>query len=86
MSKDREQKLKKNYGLSIADYNAMLEKQKGKCLVCGQYRKLVVDHCHEKGHVRGLLCSDCNAGLGFFRDNPTVLQTAITYLKERTGK
>ena len=83
--------LKKVYGITIEQYDAMLEAQSGVCAICekpevtpnkatGLPRDLSVDHCHGKGHVRALLCSRCNAGLGNFNDDPVLLQTAINYL------
>lgn len=86
--------LKRKYGLSIEDYEGMVEAQQGCCRICGGHggdrgwitkrerAKLFVDHCHETGKVRGLLCHQCNAGLGMFRDSPNLLTSAISYLKE----
>jgi hypothetical protein len=75
--------------LSTAEYNARLEQQGGVCAICrspersthrGRTRFLAVDHCHNRGRIRGLLCTRCNAGLGLFSDNPAVLRAAIDYL------
>ena len=55
---------KYNYGLSQDDYVAMLEKQEYRCAICNRMERLVVDHDHETGAVRGLLCNICNLGLG----------------------
>lgn len=55
--------------------------QEGCCAVCGAGGKLVVDHSHVTGAVRGLLCSACNTGLGLFKDSPVRLRNAIEYLK-----
>lgn len=52
----------------------------GKCEVCGSTEDLCIDHCHDTGIVRGLLCSSCNKGLGFFKDDPVLLTEAIKYL------
>lgn len=85
----RHWKLKKSYGIGIFEYYEMYEKQQGKCVVCGINRPnkgkegLVIDHCHTKGHIRGLLCVHCNTGLGQFKDDVQLLQKAIEYLKER---
>jgi len=66
--------LHKNYGITLEDFNDMIELQEGKCLICNTHlealtKGLVVDHCHTTGKVRGLLCSNCNSGLGMFKDN-----------------
>ncbi|EID9742484.1 hypothetical protein LCR77_004401 [Salmonella enterica] len=50
------------------------------CPICGEESKLVIDHDHESGNVRGMICDSCNKMLGFSRDNPTILNNAITYL------
>lgn len=79
---------KYNYGLTDEQYQAMLEKQEGRCSICGTAPKspatkyvLHVDHDHETGHIRGLLCPHCNHGLGKFKDSVELLQKAIDYLK-----
>ena len=78
--------LKCKYGISLNDYEQMLEEQNGCCAICkAHYTKfsklLAVDHCHKTGKIRGLLCINCNTALGKFKDNPFVLQTAIDYLE-----
>jgi len=50
------------------------------CVICGDNGKLVVDHDHQTGQVRGMLCNHCNRGLGHFRDDPTLLEFAAQYL------
>jgi hypothetical protein len=77
--------LKKNYGIDINDYHDLLDKQGGVCGICGatennDYKYFSVDHCHETGRVRGLLCDSCNRGLGFFRDSVKNLDAAKQYL------
>ncbi len=71
-------------GLPLTDRDALLEKQKHKCAICGDDKKLCIDHDHGTGKVRGLLCTDCNLSLGRFKDNIDILSKAITYL--RNGK
>jgi hypothetical protein len=84
----------RKYGLSIADYDAMLAAQGGKCLICGRpewktdnvkTRMLAVDHDHETGQVRGLLCGRCNTSIGQFDDDPELLIRAAEYLYQRRG-
>ena len=58
------------------------EDKHGNCKICNLKSVLVVDHCHIKGHVRGLLCKHCNSMLGMAKDNIQTLQNAIEYLKE----
>ncbi len=70
-----------NYGISFNDYTKLLKQQNRRCKICGLKKPLVVDHCHINGHVRGLLCTQCNSGLGFFKDTSEFLMSAITYLE-----
>jgi len=73
----------KRFGITLEDYNNMLESQNHKCKICGgtdEHQALSVDHCHTTGRIRGLLCNDCNRGIGMFKDNPSTLQSAIKYL------
>jgi hypothetical protein len=80
-------KLKQNYGLSFQDLISMYERQGKKCLVCTkemsfENRGCHVDHDHQTGKVRGLLCRSCNLLLGYAEDNIQTLKSAIKYLKE----
>ena len=61
-------------------YSEMLEQQDGKCLICGQKERLVIDYNHQTGEMRGLLCYTHNAGLGMFQDDPDMLIKAANYL------
>lgn len=81
----RAEHLKRSYGMTEADYNTLLTRQHGKCAVCRRYRRLVVDHCHTRNTVRGLLCNSCNSLIGFAEENPAILHNAVAYLK-RTGE
>jgi uncharacterized protein (DUF983 family) len=77
--------LKRRYGISVAEYEAMLIRQEHKCAICGTSecqsgRNLAVDHCHGSMKIRGLLCSACNQGLGNFKDRPDLMSRAIEYL------
>lgn len=70
---ERERFYRKTYGITVADYDRMLKGQGGKCGICGAekpgngaHKNFAVDHCHETGRIRGLLCVRCNVGLGFY--------------------
>lgn len=81
---NRKQNLRK-YGLTISDFDAMLEKQNGKCAVCGRppenkHNVLFVDHDHKTGKIRALLCYRCNCALGMVQDNPDILGRLVEYL------
>jgi len=82
----REHHLRYEFGISTSIYNDILAEQYGVCAICGakysdkKNRRLHVDHDHVTDKVRGLLCSNCNTGLGNFKDNPELLQLAIDYL------
>lgn len=74
------------YGITLQDYRKMVESQGGVCKICGgppngKHLKLVVDHCHTSGLVRGLLCSSCNKAIGLMRDDVEILKKAIFYLE-----
>lgn len=73
----------KQYGMTEEDYALMVEAQDGLCPICFQRPKdqLVVDHCHDTGAVRGLLCRLCNSSMGGFRDDPQLLRRAADYLE-----
>lgn len=80
-------RLKRKYGLTTEDVAQMKEIQNNLCAICGEERKLVIDHCHSTGSVRELLCISCNRMLGFARDSTFVLQKAVEYLdKHNDGK
>jgi len=78
----RRHRLKKLYGLTEANLESMKQAQNGVCKICEIPAKLMVDHCHKTGVVRGLLCQACNSLLGYARDNTETLIKAATYLKE----
>lgn len=77
----RNNQLLSDYGISLEDFNKLSLEQKGFCSICSENLPLVVDHCHKTKKVRGLLCRNCNLGLGYFKDNLERLQKAIDYLK-----
>ena|ERR1035437_7804060 len=75
----------KEYGIGTKEYNELVVKQEGKCLICGIHQNnlgktLSVDHNHSTKEIRGLLCNSCNLGLGYFKDNLINLMRAIKYL------
>lgn len=78
--KAAEHRRKYNYGLTNDQYLAMLEKQKGQCAICKEVLPLCIDHDHTTGKIRGLLCDKHNKGLGFFNEDPEILQEAVSYL------
>ncbi len=87
----RRHKLKKHYGLSECEYNEILQLQNYKCACCktsepGGRGRWHVDHCHESGLVRGLLCHHCNVGIGNLGDSVEGIENALNYLKEHYDK
>jgi len=88
--RDKDIKLKRTYGISYTEYLAILESQNSCCAICGtangRTRALAVDHCHDTGEIRGLLCSNCNTGIGNLRDDIELLQKAIQYLENSKEK
>ena len=88
----RKSNLKRRYGVSPARYQQMVKDQGGVCALCGatepgrNHKNWCIDHCHNSAVVRGLLCHQCNVGLGAFKDNIGVLQKAIDYLETHSAK
>lgn len=74
--------IRKRYGLEWVDYDDLVQEQEGRCAICRDpfNDDDTVDHCHTTGKVRGLLCSHCNKGLGFFKDSVLSLFRAVQYL------
>lgn len=84
-----------NYGISAKEYIDMLERQNHVCAICGEPETKIhkgvlasfcVDHDHETGKIRGLLCSSCNTAIGHLRDDVELLRTAIDYLNSNDAK
>jgi hypothetical protein len=69
-------KAKSAYGISKEEYDSL----KKVCVICGNTINLKIDHSHQSGRIRGMLCDNCNKGLGFFKDNPTLLLRASDYI------
>ena len=87
-NKNRNYQLKRNYNLTPEQYDEMYSNQHGRCAICGVHQSelafnLAVDHDHETGEVRGLLCRKCNSGIGYFKDDMELINKALDYLKER---
>lgn len=89
----RKAHLSQQYKITLQEYDEMLEEQNYCCAICGtdvascdkgSGNHLAVDHCHITNKVRGLLCASCNILLGKAKDNITILQSAISYLKMKT--
>lgn len=80
----RNSRLRTEYGIGPEGYEALMESQGGVCAICGRppapRKPLHVDHCHDSGRVRGLLCRSCNQALGLFEDQPEWLRRAADYL------
>ena len=74
------------YGITKQQFDIALESQQYKCAIClnlfSDKNRVYVDHCHDTGKVRGLLCFHCNTGLGQFRDNVDLLQKGVEYLND----
>jgi hypothetical protein len=91
--KKREYNLKRLYGITLDDYDRMLQDQQGSCKLCGtldpggrqsgrgKVHVFFVDHCHKTGRIRGLLCNTCNKAIGQVGENLDFFTNAIIYLK-----
>ena len=82
---DRRLSLKKNYNISIEEYENILQSQNGVCAICGKPETnkrgyFCVDHCHKSNKVRGLLCNKCNVALGLIDDDIEILKSMIKYV------
>ena len=85
--REQEYHRERTYGISAEQYKRMLEDANHLCEICGRdpvevsKRGACIDHCHETGKVRGILCGPCNTGIGNLRDDPAVLRKALEYLE-----
>lgn len=92
----QEYRLKRFFNITLDEYNSILQKQNMVCAICkqpetskyktGTVKKLSVDHDHNTGKIRGLLCNKCNRGLGYFKDNIDIFKNIILYLENNTEK
>ncbi len=69
-----------SYGLTIEEYEGLMARASHACQVCGSKRRLVVDHCHQTGAVRGILCTECNVSLGNLHEDVDRLLALAAYL------
>jgi hypothetical protein len=84
----RQSKLSKQYGLTQESFDALVLAQGGCCAICGKKAvgRFNIDHDHDTGEVRGLLCGPCNRGIGLLGDSVDTLKLAVTYLETKLGK
>ncbi|WSK64254.1 endonuclease VII domain-containing protein [Streptomyces sp. NBC_01281] len=80
-AKGRAGHLKRHYGLTEAERDAMVDSQKGLCVICLKAPAIHVDHCHGTGRVRGVLCFNCNSAIGKLGDDPDAVRRAAAYLE-----
>lgn len=81
----RSKRLEREFGITAEEYDRRLAEQGGRCAIClgpprGRWKRLVVDHCHTTGRVRGLLCGPCNRAVGLFGDSATLIRQAIDFI------
>jgi len=85
--------LKKNFNLTESEYDLILERQNGVCAICKEEEKIIdgqskklkplsVDHCHKTGKIRGLLCTTCNLGISYFKDEHYLFKAAAEYCEQ----
>ncbi len=87
---ERNRHYKRTYGITVDDYNRMFEEQQGVCKICSlpanhNSNHLCIDHDHDTGQVRALLCDTCNRGLGYFKDDSRLIEKAAEYLRTFKG-
>jgi hypothetical protein len=82
---ERHYHLKRRYGIGAAEVQALIDAQNGMCPICRKRAATQVDHDHETGRVRGVLCLYCNAALGAFHDDPNLIAKAIAYIEKHRG-
>lgn len=88
LASERRYQLRKLYGITLEEYDAMFEAQGGVCAICSKppgWMFLDVDHCHVTDRVRGLLCRGCNHKISAFERHPEWLERALSYLGARTS-
>lgn len=86
--KTKELQIRRKYGLSMQEYSNLIEKQQFQCAACGIGLKdlpgseIQIDHCHNTGNIRGILCGRCNRALGLLNDDPIKTQKLADYIKK----
>lgn len=89
--KAKERMLKHRYGITVDDYNKLYKEHGEKCGCCGTHKELggvnglYVDHCHDSGEIRGLLCPSCNTAIGLLGDNLEGVKLAVKYLSDKNS-
>ena len=86
-TKERSNRIRRTYGITEEQYNNLSEIQNHCCAICKTHKNelpkpLYVDHCHDTGTIRGLLCQKCNSGIGLLKDSIEILENAVSYLKK----
>lgn len=83
----RNNRLKREYGIDVAEFDRVAATQGGRCLTCHIVpdEVLHVDHCHKTGRVRGLLCNNCNRALGMVKDDPAIARALADYLESQSN-
>jgi hypothetical protein len=85
----RNNNIKRRHGISLDDYLRLLSAQGNVCAICGKTltfgRAVHLDHCHLTGKKRGVLCFNCNTGIGHFNDSAELIYKAYQYLTHHTG-
>lgn len=76
--------MRKKYGMTLAEVREF--RDNGECEICGSKEKLHIDHCHTAGHIRGVLCTNCNTGLGQFSEDISRMKAAIAYVEKHRAK
>ena len=89
-AKAKNYNLNRYYGIGLSEYNLMFAAQDGACAICKMHQSeqnhaLSVDHNHDTGEIRGLLCNNCNRAVGLLKDNIETLQAAISYLSKKSS-
>lgn len=89
--RQRDFKLRRDFGIPLGEYREMLVTQKECCAICGEHQDkkgklLAVDHCHSTGKVRGLLCLNCNIVLGHVKEDITILEKMVLYIRSNNAQ